>query len=160
MARSSTLFFIAFLIISCQNQIKKDEDFQLPTSDYVILKFNPEWQWIFKDVTPSVLNKKELSEIEKILEYAMSSHNVQFIKGTDEYKHWGLELNNYKRQYVPVINQKGEKVIWINFFCQDFKNRDWRKEIPIVADGGNCYFNIKINLTTKKYSDLRINGYA
>ena len=30
----------------------------------------------------------------------------------------------------------------------------------IVDDGGNCYFNFKINLTTKKFYDLRVNGEA
>jgi hypothetical protein len=29
-----------------------------------------------------------------------------------------------------------------------------------VTDGGNCYYQIKINLSKKSYSDLHINGYA
>jgi hypothetical protein len=29
-----------------------------------------------------------------------------------------------------------------------------------VEDGGNCYFNFKINLITKKYFDLGVNGVA
>ena len=161
MVRNSTLLFVSLLIFSCQNHSKKNEVFQLPSSDYVVLKYNPEWYWIFEGVTSSNLSKKELNEIETILQDAITSHNLRYDVGSNDYKHWALELDRYKRQYVPVINQKGEKVIWINFFCDDyFYKLNWREEIPIVADGGNCYFNIKINLTTKKYSDLQINGYA
>ena len=158
--RSSLLFSIFLLIFSCQNQSKPKENFQLSTSDYVVLKYNSQWHWVFKDVTPSDLNKKELIQIEKILQSAIEEHNKYFINDNEGFKQWGLELSRYKRQYVPVINQKGEKIIWINFFCQDSNSVNWKIDIPIVADGGNCYFNLKINLTTKQYSDLRINGYA
>ena len=56
-----------------------------------------------------------------------------------------------------MVNNKGEKVIWINCFCNDC-NKNWKKEIIIVKDGGDCYFNLKINLMTKKYYDFLING--
>jgi len=68
-------------------------------------------------------------------------------------------LNEYKRQLVAVINGKGEKEVWVNCFC----NRDWgryREEVLVADDGGACYFNIKINLTTKTSYDLMVNGEA
>lgn len=156
MAKIGALSLVILLTLSC----KMKRDFAFPFSDYVILKHKTEWYWIFKDVTPSNLSNKELVQVEEILQSAIVKHNNHYVNDSDGFNKWGLELKNYKRQYVPVINQNGEKVIWINFFCQDFKHSDWRKEILIVDDGGNCYFNIKINLTTKKYSDLQINGNA
>ncbi|WP_340067234.1 hypothetical protein [Ascidiimonas aurantiaca] len=35
-----------------------------------------------------------------------------------------------------------------------------KKDLMIVHDGGNGYFNLKVNLTNKTYSELSINGYA
>jgi hypothetical protein len=37
---------------------------------------------------------------------------------------------------------------------------DWRKELFDVMDGGNCFFELKINLTSGKYYDLNVNGDA
>jgi hypothetical protein len=59
-----------------------------------------------------------------------------------------------------VINQEGEKEIWINFFCNEWESVGWKTDLMIVLDGGNCYFNLKVNLTNKTYSELIINGYA
>ncbi len=36
---------------------------------------------------------------------------------------------------------------------------DWKKEIIQVEDGGPCFWNIKINMDTKK-SEIQINGVA
>jgi hypothetical protein len=44
------------------------------------------------------------------------------------------------------LNSKGEKEVWINCFCRDGE-RDWRKNLVFVKDGGNCYFNLKVNLS-------------
>lgn len=71
-----------------------------------------------------------------------------------------LETKGYKRQYVPVINSDGQKDTWINFFCAEWRSENWKSSIIIVDDGGNCFFNLKVNLATKMYSELYINGYA
>ena len=69
-----------------------------------------------------------------------------------------IDLTKYKRQIIAVTNDKGEKEVWVNCFCNDANY--WKKEIVQVMDGGKCFFNFKINLTTKKYFDLRVNGEA
>lgn len=70
------------------------------------------------------------------------------------------EFPYYKRQYIPYLNSKGEKVVWINCFCASHENVNWRKEFVIVKDGGTCYFHLKINLTTRQLYDLIVNGDA
>lgn len=70
-----------------------------------------------------------------------------------------LNLDKFQRQHWPVINENGEKEVWINFFCSDEKPIS-TDNIILVLDGGNCYFNIKINLTKKTYNELIIKGYA
>lgn len=70
-----------------------------------------------------------------------------------------MRLENYKIQYVPFLNEKGEKEVWINGFCSSFDS-DWRKDIIHVFDGGNCYFTIRLNLSTGKCISAGTNGYA
>ena len=174
------IFIILISISSCNGtkktiEIKTNEKtqpkFKLAESDFVILPFNIDWYWIFKNVTPAELTKSELIEIENILNLAVKENNerqkINLKKHNEEYpkNKWNktgfeLKLKGKKRQYVPVINEKGEKEIWINFFCNDWKSDSWKTDLMIVNDGGNCYFNLKVNLTNKSYSELRINGYA
>jgi hypothetical protein len=98
---------------------------------------------IFNSSTQINLSSEELSKIDSILQQCTNKI--------------GSHLSQYKRQYVPSINDKGEKVVWVNCFCSKW-DRNWKKELIRVEDGGSCYFNVTINLVTGKYDDLRVNG--
>ncbi len=76
-------------------------------------------------------------------------------------EHYSLDFEKYKYkfQYVAAINNKGEKEVWINGFCNTQDSR-WKEEILLVNDGGNCYFNLKLNLSTKECFQVAVNGYA
>jgi len=58
-------------------------------------------------------------------------------------------LSTYRRQYFGGINEKGQKLIWINCFSKEngFDHSDWRTEIIHVMDGGKDYFNVVINIS-------------
>ena len=177
-----TLIFLILISISSCNGTKKNTpeikstettqtEFRLTESDFAILSFNTEWHWIFKNVKPTKLTQSELIEIEEILKTVILENNkeqkiglIEHNKKYPEYQQtetgYELKLDGYKRQYVPVINQKGEKEVWINFFCDGFGSGNWKTEIVQVEDGGNCYYNIKINLETKEHYELGINGNA
>lgn len=157
------LFITLILISSCNNKNKTPEiesnhkpktTFNLAASDYTIIPFNKQLNWIFKEAKPTELSRQELIEIEDILNIVIVDHSDS--KGTD----YEVTLEGMRRQYVPVINQNGEKEVWINFFCDDPENEDGKKNLITVLDGGNCHFNLKVNLTTKTYSDLYVNGVA
>ena len=60
---------------------------------------------------------------------------------------------------MPTINSKGEKEVWVNCFCGQW-DKSSRTNPVIVMDGGNCFFNLKINLTTGQYYELIVNGEA
>ena len=175
------IFLILISISSCNgtkkntSEIKSTEntqtEFRLTESDFAILSFNAEWHWIFKNVKPTELTQSELIEIEEILKTVILENNkeqkIELIEHNKKYPEYQqtetgyeLELDGYKRQYVPVINEKGEKEVWINFFCDGFGADNWKTEIVQVEDGGNCYYNIKINLETKEHYELGINGNA
>jgi hypothetical protein len=141
------------------------------TSKYTIIEFNEESRWIFeKNCKKTKLTKNDLDNISILINKAVNDYNVQA-----EIKLKNLMLENkkvkfnrndfiidfdkYKSQYVAVENQKKEKEVWINCLCGNLANMS-KEHVLIVDDGGNCFFNLKINLTTKKYYDFRVNGDA
>jgi len=69
------------------------------------------------------------------------------------------DFSEYKTQIISYTNNSGEKVIYANYFCSTF-GADWTKEFLSVDDGGNCFFNIKVNLQTEEVFDLIVNGEA
>jgi len=75
---------------------------------------------------------------------------------------FGRKLENYHRQFAGVRLENGDKVIWINCFCYVDNEfiRKWKEQFIMVDDGGNCFFNVKVNLNTKQYYDLMVNGNA
>ncbi len=130
------------------------------TSRYTIIPFDKNMFYIFgkaDTVKPATLTEQEIEETESLLTKAIAEYNR---KKVSEY----LKIDsfvNYRRQFVPYINQKGEKMVFVNCFCDGFKwNENWRKELVMVDDGGSCFFNVKINLSAKNTYDLYVNGVA
>lgn len=172
------LIVFVLLLLACKDKNVKtevEEKFSLAKTEYTILPFSENSHYIFKDVTASSLSEKELIEIEIILQEMILEHNVGQAKTLEKHNkeypkyqwketRFELKTEGYRRQYLPVINEKGEKgekEVWINFFCAfDTDDVYWRTIIPQVADGGNCYYSFKVNLATKEIYDLHINGYA
>jgi hypothetical protein len=144
----------------------KDND----TVDYAVLIFDIKNTWLFKNVKPTNLTPQDVHDIDKLLNKCIAAYNpkqqMEFDSISKKHPDYNLKIQNFvidlsrfKRQYFPVINEKGEKEIWINCFCRT-DNEDWRTRLISVRDGGNCYFNLKINLTLKTYYDLMVNGDA
>jgi len=71
-----------------------------------------------------------------------------------------IELKDYGRQYMAVVSDNGTKLVYVNCFCDPFKFADRDKELVAVLDGGNCFFNFKVNLKEKKIFDFMENGVA
>ncbi len=175
------IFILLIFLTACKGQTNKVDqtidkqtetsNIEIPDSTYVILDYKSDWYWLFKDAKPTTLTENELAEIESIIEKAVRENNEQQQENLEKHNtenpdnQWtetGFELSTkgFKRQYVPVINSEGQKEIWINFFCDDWGSENWKSELMEVDDGGNCYFNLKVNLETMTYSELYINGYA
>ena len=86
--------------------------------------------------------------------------NKKFPQNGFQLKDFIIDLRKYYRQYIVTKNKKGEKEVWVNCFCS-IQNMDyWKKQVVFVMDGGNCFFNLKINLSRKSYSDFEVNGEA
>jgi len=66
-----------------------------------------------------------------------------------------IELERYYRQYIPFTNDKGNRCVWVNFFCRPVG--DWKNFRVHVEGGGVCFFSIGLNLDTGKRFDFFVN---
>ena len=69
-------------------------------------------------------------------------------------------LSGYRRQYVGLVEDNGNKTIWINYFYDDGEFAYWTQNLVFVLDGGNSFFRIKVNLNKKECYGFSINGAA
>jgi len=78
-------------------------------------------------------------------------------------------LNDYFRQYVGLINDKGHKVIHINMSWDKFtlkdrivgnsdSRRDFKSDYSITMDGCSYYWEVSIDIDDKKISEFGVNG--
>lgn len=122
---------------------------------------------LFKSVAPAQLVPDDLTIIELVLIRFIKDYNLEQEKQYEKIKtenpkskininSFVIDLSKYKRQYVATINKKGEKEVWVNCFCDSW-NEKWREYLILAFEGGNCYFNLKINLNTGEYYDLIVN---
>jgi hypothetical protein len=116
-------------------------------SDIAVFQFNPElYDDVFdKNSKPYDLNEKDIKEIVRIFNSCPTKEGL-------------LNKKHYKKQCIAVINAKGEKEVWVNCTCE--KSSDFQYKIISVSDGGPCYMNMKINLTTHQCYDVHFNGQA
>lgn len=163
MRQSLVVLFTTLTIATCNAQ-----------SDFVILqdqKTIDELITIFK-ILPKAARATTLSQAEFTLAKEMAiqciteyNKNIKenFKKRGEKGKYARMyqikSLDSYRVQFVAYINENGEKEIWMNGFCNSF-DKDWRKEIIQVFDGGNSYFRIRLNLSTGKCISIGTNGYA
>lgn len=120
------------------------------SENYVVIPFK---NWMFKNASGATLEKSEIAEVEAILKKAVNEYNAP------QKESLKINLPEYKRQFVSFINDKNEKIVWVNCFVGDYFE-NWREALVTVDDGGNSFFNVKINLTKKIYYDFRVNGDA
>jgi hypothetical protein len=169
------MFFLIFFLIGCEHNntntpknLKQTPKIQIDTSVFVILPLDT--TWVSLSGKPADLTTQDLIDIERLLKKCVEGYNVEQEKQIQEINHknpehkrdkkdFVIDLTRYKRQYMATRNSRGEKVVWINCFCDQWDKHS-RTSAYIVMDGGNCYFNLKVNLTQGTYSEMMVNGEA
>lgn len=176
--------FVIIILCSCSQESKtiaeKEKTEQVNDSDQI--DFNPDdtTRIVLLDLESTYLKRKdrsnanltidEYSQIQSLIENRLEEYNkeeeIRYSKLQIEYPNSKLKkedfiinLSHYGRQYVAYINEKGEKEVWINCFCF-VHNNEWKKAVFTASDGGNCFFNLTVNLTMNKVLDLSVNGNA
>ncbi len=102
--------------------------FSVDTSKIAIIPYKANEVWEFGDCIPTDLNQKDLEIIEKQLRLCIDNYNPKQEKRfkklqskkpnySFEKKYFTIDVKKYKRQYVAITNNKGEKEVWVNCFC-------------------------------------------
>ncbi len=165
-----TLITLLTVTGACDRQIKrsqtnKDESIELDGLQYdtaaiTVIPFEVGGDnYPFSNgYAPTTLTESDINDIENIFKKCVSDYNFSL---DQDHRDFIIDLykNNYKKQLVAVKNSKGEKVVWVNCLCR-VHDHSWKSRIYSVDDGGNCYFHFKVNLQTKAYYDLIVNGDA
>ena len=161
-------FIIIFILItiSCNNSdhktisTKTKENLQVKTIDtsiYTILKFDKVENYYFdKNVKSATISPGEVGRVGDLIDKAVTNYN----KNASEYEEKITGASKYFKQLIVVVNSKGEKIVWVNCFCSPGEKSYWKRDVVLVADGGSCYFNLKINLTTGIVYNFMVNGVA
>ncbi len=124
------------------------------SDNFAVINYNPQkHNFIFENAKPTKLNQSEIQKVESIVSKTIGKYNEKQINALKI-----KDLGKYKRQFIPVINEGGKKIVWGNYFCR--ANKNWKREILVVMDGGNCYFNVFVNLTKSESEKLSVNGEA
>ncbi len=133
--------------------------FHLDTSIIAILPVDKSNPWLFKDAKAIDLTNEDLGKVDQLLIDCINTHNVKQ-DSTKQFSEF-IDLKKYKRQYVPFIDSKGERKVYVNCFCTLDSGFDyWKKFLVQVDDGGSCFFQLLINLTKLKYEQFSTNGYG
>ena len=140
------------------------------STSFVVLPFDKKSDYLFKGAKPAELSVTEISRVESLLKQAVHEHNKAQEKDYQEMlksspntpygrENYFIDLQKYRRQFIAMYNASGEKEVWVNCFCSGSES-NWRREVVMVDDGGNCFFNLKINLFKGTWHDMMVNGLA
>lgn len=108
---------------------------------------------------------------EAILKQQLEKFNNPRINQFGKKQYIDKNLNKYFRQYIGFINEKGEKLVHINFYWDKYSLFDrlkgyddqrltYTSDFAMVLDGGSHYWNINVNLTKHNLERLEVNGVA
>jgi hypothetical protein len=103
---------------------------------------------------------KDVEIAEQLLREQLSGLNKSHANQSGSCPIIDKKLQKYKRQYVGFINEKGEKILWINCIWSKELESQLSLDIISVKDGCSYYWSIKVNITTAKAYELDINGSA
>lgn len=138
--RNSFLLML-LCIVGCEQTIPDYSEKQIKNNEgeitIVILdKFGRE-----KIEKPFQLLKSEVLELNDILKKGIDSLNIV--------EERTINLEDYKIQYLPYLNDLGEKEVFVTCFCPSAIGKNWKTEILTVSGGGECIIRGTINLTTR-----------
>ncbi|MBC6699067.1 hypothetical protein [Hymenobacter sp. BT190] len=177
MTRNVLCLLTALLLLSCQKDKPKEivsdstigqvnaNEVKTPAllepkgqeREYVILPFSEKPDYVLKGATMTPLTGEDIDEVYRLVQGAVDEYNTE--QAHLEHKHSAIGLRRYRLQLIPALNAKGEKTVWVNAFCSNAPT-NWEKSLVVVNDGGNCFFQLSVNLLWKKWYDFGANGEA
>lgn len=164
-------FAVSILLSACS---PAEVEIQEPEK-YAVIELDSSNQHLYQNTSPTNLKFYEIQLVEVIVKYAIADHNQKerddyqrLLKYHPEWKddpeHYIEGFDEYYCQYIPYINERGEKIVEVNCLCNvkywngEESVNNWRRDVIYVNDGGNCFFNLDVNLTLKTFAHLIVNG--
>jgi hypothetical protein len=178
--------FVSKRMTTQKSDYPLSKDIDLSDIKYSVVRFKPGFTkdhiftWDHKSANIGV---SEIRECERLLRAFVHSYNTdesirkQLLYSTRFFS--PIDLQCYGRQYMPVVSVNGEKLVFLNCFCNPgrwrfneppiFKKNGifgllrlsgWDKGFIDEEDGGNCYFRLKINLDKGEVFEYYENGEA
>ena len=107
---------------------------------------------------PVALNSIQIALVDILMREAVNGYNAAL--PTKKRRAFGIDLSGteYRRQYISGVNPAGDTLVWVNAFCDHHLPENWKIELVLVKDGGNCYFSLTVNLTKRRVTDIIVNG--
>jgi len=116
--------------------------------------------------TPTI---EDIKFAEELLRLQIEKVNHRKINQFGKSQYIDKNLNKYFRQYIGFVNEKGDKIIHINFYWNRFSLFDrlkgyddnrltYTSDFTVTLDGGSHYWNVNVNLTKRALEGLSING--
>lgn len=107
-----------------------------------------------KHYKPTKLTKEQLIVAQSIIKGVSDSLN--FLITSTNTNTGVVDTLKHVFQIVTAKNSKGQVFLWINAICEP--DKEWRRRIVFVDDGGSCYYKFKIDLAFRKYFAIEINS--
>jgi hypothetical protein len=122
------------------------------TDDFSSFTFYQGSSPAFEEGKSSDLTKYEIGKLKVFIQSEIDKAH---------FKHHSKQSEFYK-QYISIRNKENEKIVWINCISRkdEYLNDRWKNEILEVNDGGEYFFQMKINLTKGIVFDFYVNGEA
>ena len=102
--------------------------------------------------------KEEIIKIEELLKIRITKINKEHPNQFNKSEYLENNLLKYNRQYFGYINEKGEKVVYINLFKESI-DCEMDAEL-IVLDGCSDYWQISFVSDKQEFKDFSVNGCA
>lgn len=147
-------------------------------TDYSVFELDTAavWAWRVNGTKASAITAEELVKLDSVLKVCIAENS-----SSSRISAHGRDIGRYDfaKQVVPFENDNGERSAWVNCHClqsinsenagiqrRKYRNSgahdpfhfDWTNGVVVVYDGGNCYWNVLVNLKTLTYSNLYVNG--
>jgi hypothetical protein len=158
--RTIAVIAISVLFVGCSSiRYKAQKSFNEGGFEFAILN-STKYNSVSGKAKPLDLSSADVSQIKLLLILARNEYNHTIQDSIRMIR----PFENYRLQWVPFINEKGEKEVWVSGLCKRSLDSDimkqWKKKLIVVRDGGNCYFHLRVNLTLESYTNVSVNGRA
>ena len=174
-----TIIFTLFSLTSFEQEVTNKTRLNIDTSKIAIFYSNSNTDSLVNffyntDHTKGLqLTNDDMGIINKLISKQITKYNASKdstiipseINGDDSIVVLDIiNLDKYKRQYIPFYDDKGIRMVLVNSFCEkDLEWQikfgiNWKKELVITNDGGDCYFLGLIDLDNKSLKYLSFNA--